>query len=278
MSAQPKHTEARFEDAIEDALLARGYEKRAPGTYDATLGLFPADVIAYVKTSQGKKWQSLVDLQGKAAETVLVDALIKELGLKGALHILRHGFKCFGKTYQMAAFKPASGMNPDAIAAYGQNILTITRQIPFNPATTETIDVMLAVSGIPVVTAELKNPMSGQTVENAKHQCANDRDPRTATFRFKERSLVHFAVDPIWFSWRPRSRASPRSGFRSIGDTATAPGTRLAKTAITARPIYGRRFSPATASLISWPATSTYRWTNARFAHLRACALCGRKR
>ena len=52
------------------------------------------------------------------------------------------------------------------------------------------------VNGLPVVTAELKNPMSGQTVENAKHQYANDRDPRTPLFRFKERALVHFAVDP----------------------------------------------------------------------------------
>src|SRR5262249_58672490 len=68
--------------------------------------------------------------------------------------------------------------------------------VPFNPATTEIVDVVLALNGIPVVTAELKNPMSGQTVEDAKHQYANDRDPRTALFRLKERALVHFAVDP----------------------------------------------------------------------------------
>ncbi len=84
-----------------------------PVTYSAALGLFPADVIAYINTSQAKKWQSLVDLQGEAAASVLLDALVKELAAKGSLHVLRHGFKCFGKTYQMAAFKPASGMNPD---------------------------------------------------------------------------------------------------------------------------------------------------------------------
>jgi type I restriction enzyme R subunit len=196
MSARSKHTEARFEDAIESTLLARGYLKGDPRTYDPVRGLFPADVIAYVRASQVKKWQSLVDLQGNAAETVLLDALTKELASKGSLQVLRHGFKCFGKTYQMAAFKPASGMNPDTIAAYEQNIVTITRQVRFNPATTETVDVVLALNGVPVATAELKNPMSGQTVENAKHQYANDRDPRTALFRFKERALVHFAVDP----------------------------------------------------------------------------------
>ncbi|WP_339038098.1 type I restriction endonuclease [Bradyrhizobium symbiodeficiens] len=196
MSSRSKHNELRFEDAIELELLARGYENRKPETFSATLGLFPADVVEYIKTSQPKKWQKLSDIQRDAAEATLLDALTKELATKGSLHVLRHGFKCFGTTFQVAAFKPASGMNPDTIAAYEQNILTITRQVKFNPDTEQSVDVVLAVNGIPVVTAELKNPMTGQNVENAKHQYANDRDPRLTLFRFKERSLVHFAVDP----------------------------------------------------------------------------------
>lgn len=196
MSSAGKHSEARFEDAIEHALLARGYDRREPSAFDSALGLFPADVLAYVQVSSAKKWQTLVDLQGKAAESVLIEALTKELAARGTLAVLRHGFKCFGKTFPLAAFRPASGMNPDATAAYAQNILTITRQVKFNPATEQSVDVVLAVNGLPIVTAELKNPMTGQTVENAKHQYASDRDPRTPLFRFKERALVHFAVDP----------------------------------------------------------------------------------
>lgn len=196
MSNRGKHIEARFEDAIEFGLIARDFVKGRPEHYDTTAGLFPADVIAYIKASQPKRWQTLADLQGDAAEKTLLDALTKELAAKGSLHVLRHGFKCFGKTFQMAAFRPASGMNPDASAAYKQNILTVTRQVPYNPATSETVDVVLSVNGIPIVTAELKNPMSGQTVEHAKRQYEHDRDARTALFRFKERALVHFAVDP----------------------------------------------------------------------------------
>src|SRR5262249_52660163 len=62
--------------------------------------------------------------------------------------------------------------------------------------TDQSIDVVASLNGIPVVTAELKNPMTGQNVEHAKHQYENDRDPRAPLFRFKERALVHFAVDP----------------------------------------------------------------------------------
>jgi type I restriction enzyme, R subunit len=130
MTAQPKHTEIRFEDAIEFALLARGYAKGDPKLFDAGHALFPKDVIDYIKASQSKKWQSLVDLQGNAADATILDALVKELAAKGALSVLRHGFKCFGKAFQMAAFRPATGMNPDAQTAYGQNILKIRGRWP----------------------------------------------------------------------------------------------------------------------------------------------------
>ncbi len=96
----------------------------------------------------------------------------------------------------MAAFQPATGINPDAKAAYALNILSVTRQVAFNPNTSQTIDAVLSVNGLPVVTLELKNPMSGQNVEHAKRQYENDRDPKLPLFRFKERALVHFAVDP----------------------------------------------------------------------------------
>jgi type I restriction enzyme R subunit len=196
MTSRGKHTERRFEDAIEIELCARGYDRGDPNKYDAERALFPRDVIDYIKVSQAKKWKSLVDLQDDAAEITLLDALVKELAAKGALHVLRHGFKCFGKVFALAAFRPASDMNPETIAAYQQNILRITRQIKFSPGTDQSIDVVLSLNGLPVVTAELKNPMTGQTVEHAKHQYENDRDPRAPLMRFKERALVHFAVDP----------------------------------------------------------------------------------
>ena len=196
MTVQPKHTEIRFEDAIELALLARGYARGDRESFDAEHALFPKDVVAYIQVSQAKKWQSLVELQGDAAETILVQALVKELAARGALSVLRHGFKCFGKTFRMAAFQPASAMNPDAQVAYAQNIVSITRQVGFNPATSQTIDAVISVNGLPLISAELKNPMSGQNVENAKRQYENDRDPKLPLFRFKERALVHFAVDP----------------------------------------------------------------------------------
>lgn len=193
-----KHTEARFEDAIEHHLLnAGGYAKNDPKGYDAEAALFPADVIAFIESTQAKNYEAVKAFYGAKAQGSLIDALCKELSAKGALHVLRHGFKFFGKSFRLAYFAPNSGMNTSAWDDYGKNRLTITRQVHFSPKDPSlSLDMVLALNGLPIVTLELKNPMTGQTVEHAKRQYQHDRDPREPIFRFKERALVHFAVDP----------------------------------------------------------------------------------
>ncbi len=193
------HKEIKFEDAIEHSLSKEGgggYEVGDPKTFDAERGLFPSEVVDFIKRSQPKRWQALVDFHGERAEATLLDALGKELAAKGSLHVLRHGFKCFGKTFRLAYFLPNSGLNPDAWADYEKNRLTVTRQVHFDPkAPAESLDMVLAVNGLPVVTMELKNQFTHQTVEDSKKQYRHDRDPCCPIFIFKERALVHFAVD-----------------------------------------------------------------------------------
>ena len=57
------------------------------------------------------------------------------------------------------------------------------------------LDLALFVNGLPIFTAELKNNLTGQNVNHAKHQYRKDRDPREPLFNF-DRCLAHFAVDP----------------------------------------------------------------------------------
>ena len=87
-------------------------------------------------------------------------------------------------------------MNPETQALYAANRLTVTRQLKYDPLGESSIDLVLSLNGLPVVTAELKNPMSGQTWRDAVWQYKSDRDAVATIFRFKLRALVHFAVDP----------------------------------------------------------------------------------
>ena len=99
-----------------------------------------------------------------------------------------------GIEVRLAYFKPAHGLTPELTSLYEANRLTVTRQLPYDVAGTKTLDLGLFVNGIPVATAELKNPLTHQTVEHAKRQYREDRDPGNVTLG--RRALVHFAVDP----------------------------------------------------------------------------------
>ncbi len=194
-----QHTEYVFETAIEEYLLAsKGYQKGNLESFDPDRSLFPKDVISFIQQTQPKEWEYLSGIQKEKSEETLLDDLCRALNSEheGCLSVLRHGFKCFGKTFHVAYFAPASGMNPDTQRLYESNILTVTRQLKYSSKHNNTIDVTLSLNGIPVATLELKNPMTGQTYENAIKQYKSDRDPSDLIFQFKKRALVHFAVDP----------------------------------------------------------------------------------
>ncbi|NWK55656.1 type I restriction endonuclease subunit R [Verrucomicrobiaceae bacterium N1E253] len=197
-----KHTEARLEDAIIDSLCkGSGYvhvdyrDGEAKGRYDKARALDPVMVLDFIQKTQEKAWKSLRGIHDEEAGKVVLDHLCKELDTKGILKVLRQGFKCYGKKLRVAIFAPNNAMNPDTLALYDANVLSVTRQLYYSEENSNSLDLVLFINGLPVITAELKNPLSGQTVEHAKKQYKRDRDPRELIFKFKKRTLVHFAVD-----------------------------------------------------------------------------------
>ncbi len=193
-----QYTEHAFENAIEECLVSvGGYVGGEAESFDLERALFPREVLAFIQETQPKEWTYLADVQkDKAAETLL-DDLCRALNSEheGCLSVLRHGFKCFGKRFHVAWFAPASGLNPDTERLYAANRLSVTRQLRYSPRHGNTLDVTLALNGIPVATLELKNPMTAQNWRHAVTQYKNDRDPTDLIFQFRKRTLVHFAVD-----------------------------------------------------------------------------------
>lgn len=188
-------SEVAFETAIEAVLLSEGYTRVDARGFDRERAIFPDEALAFIRATQGKAWEKLEALHGEQTGARVLESLCKWLDTHGALATLRHGFKCFGRTLRIAFFRPAHGLNPELEARYQANRLGLTRQLHFSPKSEKSLDVVLSVNGIPVVTLELKNPLSGQTAANAIHQYRHDRDPREPIFEFTKRALVHFAVD-----------------------------------------------------------------------------------
>lgn len=194
MTAQTN--EYAFESHVAEILARVGWETGTPADWDVERALFPARVLAFVVDTQPALWARMQALHGAALDIMIVDAVAKELDLKGTLHVLRHGFKFYGQTFRMAHFRPAHGLNDAVLSLYGKNRLTVTRQLPCHPGRHDTLDMLFALNGLPVATCELKNPGTGQSWRHAVRQYQEDRDPRAPVFGFKTRTLVHFAADP----------------------------------------------------------------------------------
>jgi len=184
-------SETAFETVIEAQLLATGYTAVDGQAFDRERAIFPDEALAFIRATQPLIWAKLVVLHGEQTGPRVLEALCKWLDSHGALATLRHGFKCFGKTLRIAFFRPAHGLNPELEARYQANRVGLTRQLHFSPRSEQSLDVVLSVNGIPVVTLELKNPLTGQTVKHAINQYRQDRDPRVEFPRFRGQLSCH---------------------------------------------------------------------------------------
>ena len=190
-----RHSESAFETVIEAHMLQNGYVPVAREGFDRKRAIFPKTVLTFIRETQPKEWARLEALHGaRTGEQILTD-LCKWMDANGSLATLRHGFKCYGRTLHAAFFKAAHELNPELEARYAANRPGITRQLHFSTRSEKSLDITVSLNGIPIATMELKNPLTGQTVEDAMRQYQVDRDPREPIFEFKRRTLIHFAVD-----------------------------------------------------------------------------------
>ena len=188
--------EKRFEQDIEEFLTTHGgYVKGDPSVFDRKLALDTGTFVSFLKASQPKKWERYVRIYGADSEKQVVDRFCREVKMVGLLKVLRKGFTDRGITFKAVFWKPETSLNDTTIEQYNANILHCTRQLHYSVHNENSIDIVLFVNGIPVVSMELKCQFTGQNTTNAIQQYKFDRASKDTIFTFKERVLVHFAVD-----------------------------------------------------------------------------------
>ena len=188
--------EKAFEEAIEQYLISEGgYTKGNPKNFNREFALDTETLIEFVKKTQPKKWEHYETIYGSASEESFIKRFCKEVKTNGLLAVLRRGFKDRGIKFEVAYFKPANTTNAETVKLYDENILHCTRQLHYSIFNENSIDIVLFLNGIPVVSMELKCQFTGQTIHNAINQYKFDRASKDAIFDFRNRVLVHFAVD-----------------------------------------------------------------------------------
>lgn len=191
------HQEEPFEAAIEASLVDHGgWAKGSKTTFDQALGIDPIELFAFIRDTQPDEWVRLVKKRGGElnAGQALVERVVGELDARGTVDVLRHGVRLNGERFTLVYLRPTSGISPELIERYRKNRLAVVRQLVYSEKTDDELDLAFLVNGIPTHDAELKNPLTGQNVEDAKDQYRHDRNPREKFFA--KRSFVHFAVDP----------------------------------------------------------------------------------
>ena len=189
----PTYQEKDFEDHIESHLNRSGYRSQQSALYNRSLCLIPDEVLKFIQSTQLEVYQRLKIQYKKDTPTKLLDRVSKEIGRRGVLDVLRKGVIDRGCRFNLTYFRPSSGMNPDRRRLYAQNRFSLVRQLKYSQRNEKSVDMGLFLNGLPLVTMELKNSLTGQMVTDAEKQYRTDRDPREPLFQFR-RCLVHFAV------------------------------------------------------------------------------------
>lgn len=196
--------EKQFESNIEDFLISPdgGYEKATDAGYTASsdMALDIHTLVGFVKATQPIMWQRFEKQCNSDPYRKFYKCFEDAVQMDGLLSVMRHGFKHRGMDFKVCYFKPESTLNDVAVKRYGQNVCQCIRQWHYSQQNNNSVDMMLAINGIPVVAIELKNQLTGQTVDNAKLQWQYDRDQREPAFWLNHRILAYFAVD-LYEAW-----------------------------------------------------------------------------
>ena len=189
----PTYAEENFEDHIEARLNGSGYRSRQPVFYNRRLCLIHDETLEFIQDTQPEAYKRLQRQYGDETPVKLLNRVSKEIERRGVLDVLRKGVKDRGSTFYLTYFRPSSGMNPDLQERYAQNRFSLIRQLKYSQKNEKSLDMVLFLNGLPLVTMELKNSLTGQVVADAEKQYRVDRDPREPLFQFRQ-CLVHFAV------------------------------------------------------------------------------------
>jgi type I restriction enzyme R subunit len=158
--------------------------------FDKEFCINPIQIWDFIQKTQPDTYE-MIQRRGERSFLVRLNEKIQKLGI---IEVLRKGVKHFDKTVDLFYREPASIYNLKDLEKFNSNIFSVTQELIYSIDNANRLDLTIFLNGLPIITSELKNPLSGQTVHNAIRQYQNDRDPKEKIFNFA-RCMVHFAAD-----------------------------------------------------------------------------------
>jgi type I restriction enzyme R subunit len=187
--------EERFEKHIENSLLNHGYFSRLYTEYNKNSCLIEEDLLEFIKTTQKSEYDKLFIQFDTSTDKQLCKVVSESISKRGIVDVLRKGVNTRGCSFDLVFFKPKSGLNVEHQSLFEKNRFVIVRQLKYSTKNENSIDMVLFLNGIPIITMELKNQLTGQNISNSEKQYKYDRNPLGEPLLQFKRCLVHFCVD-----------------------------------------------------------------------------------
>src|SRR5690554_4543307 len=202
MTKQTDTTEKGLEVHIANYLAnENGYLLRENKAYDNVACLDSELLFEFLEATQPKAVAKLKSHHKDLYRQKISKRINDQIKAKGVIEVLRKGITDGFTDTKLHLFydKPVSNYNVSANALYQANRFSVMRQVYFSPLNKKSLDLMLFINGIPIISFELKNELTKQNVEHAIKQYKTDRDPNEELFRLG-RLIVNFAVDTeeVW--------------------------------------------------------------------------------
>lgn len=176
-----KTNEESFESLIEKSLIDKAdYHKGESQNYNKEYCLDTFELFRFLEATQADTLAEYKKRRGENYKTLLCKRIYQQIQQKGIIEVLRKGISDQELKFQLLYKQPTSDKNPQSISRYQQNRYTVTRQLYYSDKNRNSLDMAIFINGLPLITFELKNHWTNQTVNDAKKQYKKDRDPNAS--------------------------------------------------------------------------------------------------
>jgi len=192
--AKPTDTsEKGLENLIVRHLTENGYSLGKSADYIKELALDTVQLFAFLQATQAEAVKELGIAHEGTARRQFLQRLQDEITQRGIVDVLRKGISHLSARLDMYKSLPSLGNEPSE-KAFKQNIFSVTQQVRYSKANANALDMVIFINGLPLITMELKNSLSRQTVYDAITQYKTTRNANELLFQ-GGRCMAHFAVD-----------------------------------------------------------------------------------
>ena len=179
---------------VRDLCTSGGYVQGNPSDYNRDVAVDVVQLLAFLQATQPKAVETLELASEGIKRTQFLHRIQGEIAKRGVVDVLRKGVSHGPVHVDLYKLLPTPG-NASAAENFSKNIFSVTRQLRYsNDESQRSLDVAIFINGLPVMTFELKNSLTKQTVADAITQYQTDRNPGELLFQLG-RCVAHMAVD-----------------------------------------------------------------------------------